>query len=156
MKYPTEENYFQANHVTLLESSFQQLLGRSLMTDRVDAKAFPEILFNASIAIVSHGIEGDPIFNYGNRLALTIFEMDWKEFTSIPSRLSAEQMNRDAREKILQKVSQFGFIDDYQGVRISKTGKRFLISNTVIWDLYDGENKYQGQAACFKNYVFLD
>ncbi len=156
MNYPAKENNFQANQAELLESSFQQLLHKSLMTEKYDSLVFSKALFNASFAIVSHGTEEDPVFNYANRKALELFEMGWQEFIQIPSRLSAEPVNRDARQQLLQQVSQYGYIDDYQGIRISKTGKRFLISNAIVWNLYDQDKKYKGQAACFNEYVFLD
>jgi hypothetical protein len=156
MKYPMEENDFQAIHAALLESSFQQVLHKSLIAEKCDSFVFSKALFNAPFAIVSHGTEDDPVFNYANRKALELFEMDWQEFTNMPSRLSAEPMNREARQQLLQQVSQFGYIDNYQGIRISKTGKRFLISNAIVWNLYDQKKKYQGQAACFNEYIFLD
>jgi hypothetical protein len=52
-------------------------------------------------------------------------------------------------------VTANGFINDYQGVRISKTGKRFQIRNAIVWNLTDSAGIYQGQAACFADWEFL-
>ena len=49
-------------------------------------------LFEASFVLASHGTELDPIFNYGNRKALELWELSWEEFTRIPSRRSAEEV----------------------------------------------------------------
>ena len=155
MNYPKEENDFQAMHVVLLESSYQKFLHKSLIAENCGRKAFSQALFEAPIAVVSHGTEDDPVFNYANLKALELFGVDWQEFTQMPSRLSAEPVNRDERQRLLQQVSEYGYIDDYQGVRISKQGKRFLISNAVVWNLLDDNNIYQGQAACFRDYKFL-
>ncbi|MFI3122781.1 MAG: MEKHLA domain-containing protein [Methylococcales bacterium] len=55
----------------------------------------------------------------------------------------------------MAQVTADGFIDNYQGVRISKTGKRFKISNAIVWNLVDDNGIYQGQAACFSDWEFL-
>ena len=51
-------------------------------------------LYEAPFALVSHNTDSDPRFNYANRTALTLFEMNWNEFTTLPSRMSAEPMLR--------------------------------------------------------------
>ena len=56
---------------------------------------------------------------------------------------------------LLAEVTQKGYIDHYEGVRISSTGKRFMIKNTVVWNLMGREGHYQGQAACFGEWEFL-
>lgn len=155
MNYPREENDFQAAHVALLESSYQKFLHISLIAGNCGSEAIAQALFEAPFAVVSHGTEDDPVFNYANLKALELFGVNWREFTHMPSRFSAEPVNREERQRLLQQVSEHGYIDDYQGVRISKQGKRFLISNAVVWNLLDDSNIYQGQAACFSDYEFL-
>ena len=68
----------------------------------VAAAALREALWNAPRAIVAHGTEDDPIFFYGNRLALQLFEMSFDEFTRLPSRLSAEPLAQEARVRWLR------------------------------------------------------
>lgn len=101
----------------------------------------------APFAIVSHGTEADPIFNYANTTALRLFEMTWDQFTALPSRLSAEAMLQQDRERLLEKVARNGYVDGYSGVRISGTGRRFLIRNATIWNLLDEHGQPYGQAA---------
>ena len=105
--------------------------------------------------MVSHGIQVDPIFNYANPTALDLFEMDWGAFTKLPSRLSAEFMEQGERAILLERVAQQGFVDDYCGVRISATGKRFMVRNACVWNLADEKGAYYGQAALLKEWVFL-
>ncbi|MGZ8152411.1 MAG: MEKHLA domain-containing protein [Methylovulum sp.] len=52
---------------------------------------------------------------------------------------------------MLAEVTDKGYIANYQGVRISGTGKRFLIKNAVVWNLRDKDQYYKGQAACLTN-----
>jgi hypothetical protein len=44
-------------------------------------------LFAFRGVVLSHGTEEDPILNYGNGAALALWEMDFGQLTSIPSRL---------------------------------------------------------------------
>ena len=135
-----EENHFLSTHVALLESSYQKFFDKSLLHENSGSRSFAQALFEAPFAVVSHGTEADPVFNYANLKSLELFGVDWQEFTQMPSRLSAEPVNREERQRLLQQVSEHGYIDDYQGVRISKQGQRFLISNAVVWNLMDDNN----------------
>ncbi|OYV22270.1 MAG: hypothetical protein CG442_1368, partial [Methylococcaceae bacterium NSO1] len=53
------------------------------------------------------------------------------------------------------EVTEKGYIDHYQGVRISSTGKRFLIKNAVVWNLIDKNQGIKGQAAWFDQWAYL-
>jgi hypothetical protein len=106
-------------------------------------------LWEAPRAIVAHGTEADPIFFYGNRMALEAFEMNEAEFSRLPSRLSAEPMAQEARVKLLEKVTQQGYVDGYSGMRITKSGRRFMIADTTVWNLVDEAGIHHGQAAVF-------
>jgi hypothetical protein len=48
-----------------------------------------------------------------------------------------------------------GFVDDYAGVRISRTGKRFRIEQAIVWNVVDAEGKDHGQAATFAHWTPL-
>jgi hypothetical protein len=109
-------------------------------------------VWEAPFVVVSHGTEADPIFNFGNQAALALFELDWERFTRLPSRKSAEPLERAARQDLLDRVSQNGFIDDYEGVRISATGKRFMVREAIVWNVYDPAETYWGQAATFSKW----
>ena len=52
-----------------------------------------------------------------------------------PSRLTAEAPNREERARLLAAVTTRGFIDDYSGIRISNTGRRFRIAQATVWNL---------------------
>jgi hypothetical protein len=49
-------------------------------------------------------------------------------------------------------VTANGYIDHYEGIRISSSGKRFKISNAVVWNLTDKNQNYKGQAAWFEQW----
>ena len=152
LAYPCEENQFQAVHARLLLGSYQRLTGRPLLSEAVDAVSAAKQVFQAPFPIVSHDAMADPVFNYGNRAALMLFGFSWDEFIALPSRLSAEPVNREARKKLLQEVAEKGFIDHYRGIRITKQGARFQISDAVVWNLHDEGDVYRGQAACIRQW----
>lgn len=134
----------------LLAESYRRLTGKMLLDNLpAPAEALRAALWNAPFAIVAHGTEADPIFFYGNRYALRSFEMGFDEFARLPSRLSAEPLNQEAREQALRKVSAQGYIDGYSGMRIASSGRRFMITDCTIWNLVDADGVARGQAAIF-------
>ena len=112
-------------------------------------------LYHAPFAVVSHDTADDPIFNYANKKAMELFEMDWQTITQLPSRKSAEPVNRDERERLLAEVAEHGYIDDYSGIRISASGRQFRIEGATVWNLVDRQGGYAGQAAIFSNWLFV-
>ncbi len=142
-----------AMHVQLLLDSFARLLGRELVARKGTATDQAERLFRAPFVVVSHGTEADPILNYGSATALTLWEMTWDELTRTPSRLTAEPVHRDERARLLERTREHGYVDDYSGIRISKSGKRFRIERAIVWSLTDATGQHRGQAATFDQWV---
>ncbi len=156
MNEPGQKNDYLAEHAELLISSYHRLTGKDLVKKGLPDTEKYRALYDAPYAVVSHGTEDDPVFNYGNRTALSLFQMQWQEFTTLPSRKSAELQNRAERERLLTRVTQDGFIDDYRGIRISSTGKRFWIEDATVWNLINENGVYCGQAAVFQNWKALE
>jgi hypothetical protein len=151
-------------HSVRLLRSFERWTGRSLLgelglddcaglEDYAGNEAkIAQLLFEVPFVVVSHGIEADPILNYGNRTALDLWQMTWESFTQTPSRLTAEPIERVERERLLEQARTQGYISDYQGVRIASTGLRFWIEDVVIWTVLDEAGKAIGQAATFQSW----
>lgn len=150
-----ENNAFLIEQTGQLLQSFKHWTGRDLLAAADSSSRLAEQLFHAPFVVVSHGRETDPILNYGNQTALALWEMPWETFTRTPSRLTAEPVSREARARLLAEVSQKGFIDNYKGVRISRTGRRFLIEGALVWNLLDKQEEYCGQAATFWRWRYL-
>ncbi len=130
-------------------------LKRDLIERNGDIEAQSRTLFFAPFVVVSHVDSDDPILNYGNRQALDLWEMTWAEFTATPSRLTAESMNRDDRARMLRQAAAHGYVTDYQGVRISRTGRRFLVESATVWNVVDEHRRQRGQAATFSRWRYL-
>ena len=139
--------------LSLIAESYRRLTGRDLVVPAADIAA---ALWAAPRVIVAHGTQPDPIFFFGNRMALERFETTLDQFTAMPSRLSAEPLLREARQALLDRVARDGFIDDYAGVRISAKGHRFRIEQAVVWNLLDDDGTVCGQAATFDRWTDLN
>ncbi|HTU26422.1 MAG TPA: MEKHLA domain-containing protein, partial [Pirellulales bacterium] len=50
------------------------------------------------------------------------------------------------------RTASQGFVDDYQGIRISSTGRRFRIEQAVVWNVLDVTGAKVGQAATFSRW----
>jgi hypothetical protein len=142
-------------HTQIMLNSFHLFVGRELIPRTGNPDEDARHVFQAPFVVVSHGTEEDPILNYGNQTALTLWEMDIPSFTSTPSRLTAEPIHRDERARLMSRAARDGFVDDYRGVRISSTGRRFLIEQAIIWNLIDKDGTRVGQAATFSDWKTL-
>ena len=139
----------------LLLKSYQRLTGEPLIPG-LPAEAEPAAaLWDFPAVVVAHDTAEDPCFMYANRAALDLFEMSREAFIGMPSRFSAEPMQREAREQLLREVCAKGFTRAYSGVRVSSTGRRFRIENAAVWNLVDASGELHGQAATFSQWVFV-
>lgn len=155
MDYPDFDNDFYNRLARLLCSSYEHWTGRQLITDYRQTGNLLHTLFDAPFVIVAHGTEDDSIFNFGNRAALELFEFPWEEFIRLPSRKSADAENLEDRKQLMARVKKNGYADDCSGVRVTATGKRFLITGATVWNVIDANNTYHGQAAMFSDWSYL-
>ncbi|AYG69216.1 MULTISPECIES: MEKHLA domain-containing protein [unclassified Rhizobium] len=133
----------------LLTDSFRRIVGVAL----VDEGSVPDWLYrDAPFVVVAHNTDADPRFVYANKAAQNCFEYPWDEFVTLPSRLSAELPDRAERQRLLDAVTSNGFISDYRGLRIAKSGRRFWIEDGIVWQLVDRDGNLRGQAATFSKW----
>jgi hypothetical protein len=147
-------------YARLLADSFARTVGRDLIPacGELDDAALTHALRDMAAPLVSHGTEPDPIFRYANTAALTLWEMAWDQFTKLPSRHSAEAEPdiQGDRARLLAAALAKGWVGDYQGIRISAKGRRFLIRDTVLWTVTDAQGVRHGQAALIGHVDPLD
>lgn len=137
----------------LLSGNYRRLLGQAppFLDGLSDLSAdAPRWLYeDAPACVLAHDTTDDPRFIYANRSAQDLFEYSWDEIVALPSRLSAEAPNRAERQRLLDAVARDGFATGYSGLRISKSGRRFLIEDGLLWELRDAHGVLQGVAATF-------
>ena len=139
----------------LLLDSYCHWVGKELIGRAGDAAVQARSLFESSCVLVSHGVESDPILNYGNQAALNLWELSWEHLITTPSRLTAEPDDRAERERMLTHARANGYYDGYRGIRISSTGRRFLVEQALIWSVIDLAGHPIGQAATFSQWSYL-
>jgi benzoyl-CoA reductase/2-hydroxyglutaryl-CoA dehydratase subunit BcrC/BadD/HgdB len=153
---PQHDNQYFLNHLILLEQSLRKVSNKSFIIDNVNCEEDAQKVYASSTILLSHNNQPDPVFNYANKSAHSLFEMDWDEFTSLPSKFSAEAVNQQERQKLLDEVSRNGYISNYTGIRIAKSGKRFYIRNALVWNVFDNSDSYIGQAAMFDTWEYIE
>lgn len=143
-------------HTRLMLDSYRRLIGRELIDRGGSPLEQAERLFEAGFVVVSHGTQSDPLLNYANRTALQLWEIDVPTLLKTPSRHTAEPMHQDERAMLLERTTRDGFVDDYQGIRIATTGRRFRIHQAIVWNLTGADGQPAGQAATFSDWTFLE
>lgn len=106
----------------------------------------PQDLFYAPFAVLSHGVEADPLINYVNILTCQLWGGNEAQLIGMPSRLTALTPDQEERARLLKEVTENGYIKNYSGIRVSLNGKQFKISNAVVFNLLEN-GIYKGQAA---------
>lgn len=145
----------QVAFVQILLNSYARWLNRELIAREGTPEQQADRLFAAPFVVVAHGAQSDPILCYGNRVALELWETDLATLVTMPSRLTAEPLHRDERARLLERTTRDGFVDDYRGIRISRTGRRFEIQQAIVWNLVNERETYIGQAATFAEWTML-
>jgi len=130
----------------LLTASYARLVGTPLVRQDQDADW---LYREAPFVVLAHGTDPDPNFIYANKAAQACFGYSFEEFLALPSRLSAEPTDRAQRRALLEKVARDGFLSGYSGVRVAKSGRRFIIEDGIVWELIDRAGMRHGQAATF-------
>lgn len=144
------------SHTQILLASYRRWLGVDLLAPTGSPEGDARALFEAPFVVVSHGTQADPVLNYGNRVALELWEIDIPTLLQTPSRLTAEPLHRDERARLLERTTRDGYVDDYRGIRISTTGRRFQIERAIVWNLLDAAGQHVGQAATFAEWTRLE
>jgi len=141
------------NFCNLLTDSHLRVVGAPLLDPEIQpADAARWLYENAPFCVVAHNTDADPRFVYANQAAQRCFEYTWAEMTALRSRLSAEHLNREERDGLLESVRTKGYASGYRGLRIAKSGRRFWIENVTVWNLINREGAYCGQAATYRQW----
>ena len=137
------------DYLRLLVISYKKFFKEDLIDDL-------NKLDKAEFVCASHYYyEDEPRFIYGNQKAFELWELDKESFIGMPSKFTAEDTERENRQKLLDEVNKNGFIKNYSGIRISSKGRRFLIKNAIVWNVVNKQEKTIGQAVKFFDYEYL-
>jgi hypothetical protein len=157
LSLPGENNDYHALFVARVVRSFEQVTGKSLMREAgLDPRALGRSAWSGDFALLTHRGDARAVLNYGNALALRLWEMDWDTFTATPSGDTAPGEASAARDLLMEKVAKDNFVTGYSGERISRRGRRFLIKDVTVWRLLDEKGASFGMAAFFRQFRYLE
>lgn len=105
---------------------------------------------NKRFGILSHGTQEDPIYNYGNRASLELFDQTLENLCQTPSRYSTVESLMDDRDRLIQQINDVGYGIITNGVRTTTKGHLFVIKTIWIWHVYhDEDGRRIGLAALY-------
>jgi hypothetical protein len=138
-------------NLLLIESYFRKT-GRPLFDHEFEIQDVAQLLWEAPFALVSHDTSEDPKVTYANRACLDLFEAEWDEMIGVPSKNTAPEEGeiRDERSAMLKEALKNGYVDDYQGVRVSFKGNTFTISNSTIFTIESPGGRCDGAGCCLE------
>lgn len=156
MSLPVARNLLEEPTQLVLEN-YRRHFGRDLVVIRNGETAVDALFHAPRVVLSALGPPGsDHVFNYANRAGLQLFEYSWEQLIGQPSSASAEPVHREERRRFLDEVGRRGFIEDYSGIRITRTGRRFRIEQATVFNLLDSDGDHLGQAATFADWEPLD
>lgn len=143
-----------ASFSDLLAESYAKLVGEPLVPEGMSGDVAATWLYEAPFGLLAQDASPDPVFTYANLSAQERFGYSWDEFVGLPSRLSAaDGQAREERELFMDTVRRQGYADNYRGPRIAKSGRRFWIQETTVWNLVSSRSALFGQAALIRSWA---
>ena len=137
----------------LLARSYTRLMRARLLPEGLRGAEAAEWLYTAPFGLLAQDTSPDPLFVYANLTAQKVFDYGWEEFVGLPSRLSAGEQDRNARDALMQAVARKGHVQKYQGRRMTRDGRHFWIRDTTIWNLTGLDGQPAGQAALIRRWT---
>jgi hypothetical protein len=137
----------------LLTGSYAKIVGGPLVPENMSDTAAAAWLYEAPFGLLAHDTSFDPLFIYANLMAQRQFEYSWDEFVGLPSRLSAGREAQETRRRFMDVVRWQGYADNYRGLRVAKSGRRFWIEDATVWNLTSSESGLVGQAALIRHWT---
>jgi hypothetical protein len=142
-----------ASFAGILAVSYATVVGKPLVPEGMPDTEAAAWLYEAPFALLAHDTSPDPLFVYANLTAQERFEYNWDEFVGLPSRLSAGWQAREERRVFMDAVRLRGYAEDYWGLRITKSGRRFWIEDATVWNLISPQSALVGQAALIRRWT---
>ncbi len=140
----------------IILNSYSDLLKDELIDRDTDKLNQAKNLYYADFVVFSHNTDTDPLYNYGNKMGLQLWEMDWQQLMATPSRTTTQPLLREEREKLLNQTESQGYVTNIQGIRISAQGTKYQIDDITTWNLKDNQGKDCGQAATFSQWQIIN
>lgn len=143
---PAERPDDAARAAEILDS-YARLLGRELIPRSGDAAEDARRLFDLPLAVLAHDTAPQPRLDWANRAAARAFDATPESLLGRPSADTAPADAVADRHRLFAALACRGFVTGYAGVRVSLTGRRFVIDDVTVLELTDAAGRPAGHAA---------
>lgn len=137
---------FVARAAEILDS-FRWHLGHDLVERSGDPADDARRLFEAPFAVLAHDTSPAPLLDWANLAAARAFDATAESLLGRPSAGTAPAEAIAERQHLFTLLTRDGFVTGYSGVRISLTGRRFIIDDVTVLTLADESGQPAGHAA---------
>lgn len=101
-------------------------------------------------AVLSHGNQSDPIYNYVNAAGFRVFRWPEEVYYRLPSRKSApEGSARNERAKVIDDTVAGDTTYIGEAVRVRYPNATVTLRNAILWNVYDDDGYRVGQTVLF-------
>lgn len=136
--------------------SYQHFFSTSIFKEfKIEVeKSLEHQLYYANIALLATNTNKQ--FIYMNKFSQNLWEISLDKALQMKGKQTARVQDQKQRDILLKEVQKKGFIKNYSGIRISSKGKLFYIKSARVWNLIDKQKNFKGQAACFKQFDYIE
>ena len=127
--------------------SYRRLLGRDLVARSGDPGEDARRLFHLPLAVLAHDTSTDPLLDWANLAAGRAFDAAPESLLGRPSADTAPADAVADRNELFDVLARQGFVTGYSGVRISLSGRRFVIDDVTVFEVADAAGRPAGHAA---------
>lgn len=135
------------DRAAVILDSYRRHLGRDLFPRSGDAAADARTLFDLPAAVLAHDTATPALLDWANRAAAEAFDATPTALLGRPSAATAPVDATPDRQQLFVRLQQHGFVTGYEGVRISLSGRRFVIADVTVYELRDRDGRAAGHAA---------
>jgi PAS domain-containing protein len=127
--------------------SFRRHFSHDLFDRAGDPAEDARRLFDLPQAVLAHDTSPEPLLDWANRAAAAAFDATPESLLGRPSAATAPADAVADRGKLFEALARDGFVTGYSGVRVSLTGRRFIIDDVTVFELFDAAGQPAGHAA---------
>lgn len=127
--------------------SFHRLLGCELVPRSGDAAEDARRLYGLPRAVLAHDTSPRPLLDWANLAAARAFDATPESLLGRPSAATAPADAVADRRALFDVLARQGFVTGYSGVRVSLTGRRFVIYDVTVLEVIDAAGHPAGHAA---------
>ena len=131
--------------------------GKGGLFDRVNAMLGEEAVTTPQqihesdrFAVLSHGNQSDPIYNYVNAAGFRVFRWPEEVYYQLPSRKSApEGAARNERARVIDNTVAGDITYIEEAVRVRYPNATVTLRDAILWNVYDDDGYRVGQTVLF-------